>query len=110
MSAQQSKMAEENIYECEVRILKKDRATGEKYHDWKIVPVRDAIIDEVAKNDVRCKGCHGRVKLLNKYGDVGNAPHAVHHSRQDSSYCELGFYFRQAKDGRKPHLSNMAVQ
>jgi hypothetical protein len=103
-------MNEEKIYECEIRILKKDPATRENYYDWKIVPVRDAIEAKVSKTDVRCKGCHGRVKLLNQYGDVGNAPHAVHHSKQDSGYCEWGIYFRQAKDGREPQLSRMPVE
>jgi len=93
-----------------VRILKKNPVTGISFHDWKTVPVRDAIERETSKKDVRCKGCHGRVKLLSKHVDVGNAPHAVHHSRQDSSYCPLGFYFKQAKDGREPRLSLMPVK
>ena len=101
---------EEKIYECELRILKKDIATEQKYHGWKVVPVRDAIESKAASEDVRCKACHGRVKLLNQYGNIGNAPHAVHHSRQDSSYCTLGFYFRQAKDGRESKLSSMPVE
>lgn len=103
-------MDEERIYECEIRILKKDLASGEKYYGWKIVPVREAIESKPGREDVRCKYCHGRVKLLNQYGNIGNAPHAVHHSRQDSGYCELGFYFRQAKDVRKPKLSQMPVE
>jgi hypothetical protein len=100
---------EERIYECEIRSLKKNPVTKENYYDWKIVPARDAIEAKISKEDVRCKGCHGRVKLLNQYGNVGNAPHAVHYSRQDSSYCTLGFYFRQAKDGRLARLSLMPV-
>jgi hypothetical protein len=93
-----------------MRILKKDLATGEKFYGWKVVPVREAIESKLGAGDVRCKWCHGRVKLLNQYGDIGNAPHAVHHSRQDSSYCELGFYFRTAKDGRHSRLSQMPVK
>ena len=103
-------MNEENIYECEIRLLKKNLATGERYYDWKVVPVREAIESSPRREDVRCMSCHGRVKLLNQYGNTGNAPHAVHHSRQDSSYCELGFYFRQAKDGRMAKLSGMPVE
>ncbi len=103
-------MNEERIYECEIRILKRDFTTGNNYHGWKIVPVREAIENKPAPKDVRCKSCHGRVKLLNQYGNIGNAPHAVHHSRQDSGHCELGFYFRQAKDGREPKLSSMPVE
>jgi hypothetical protein len=102
--------SEEHIYECEIRILKKHPTTGEKYHDWKVVPVREAIESSVSREDVRCKSCHGRVKLLNQYGDIGNAPHAVHHSKQDSAYCEWGFYYRQAKDGRQAQLSTMPVE
>jgi hypothetical protein len=98
---------EERIYECEIRILKKNITTGEKYWEWKTVPVRQAIEEKVSREDVRCKSCHGWVKLLNQYSGIGNAPHAVHHSRQDSSYCTLGFYFRQAKDGRTSQLSKM---
>jgi hypothetical protein len=68
---------EERIYECEIRILKKNPVTKENYYDWKIVPAREAIEAKISTEDVRCKGCHGRVKLLNQYGNVGNAPHAV---------------------------------
>lgn len=100
----------EKIYECEMRILRKNLATGQNYYDWKVVPVREAIESKPGQEDVRCKACHGRVKLLNQYGNVGNSPHAVHYSRQDSSYCTLGFYFRQAKDGRKPVLSRLPVE
>jgi CHASE3 domain sensor protein len=57
-------MSEENIYECEIRILKKNLATGENYYGWKVVPVREAIENKISKEDVRCKGCHGRIKLL----------------------------------------------
>lgn len=102
-------MSGDRIYECEIRILKKNLTTGQNFYDWKVVPVRDAIAAKVLKKDVRCKACHGSVKLLNQYGNVGNAPHAVHHSRQDSSYCPLGFYFRQALHGRQPRLSSMPV-
>lgn len=97
----------EKIYECEIKVLKKHLATGAKYYDWKVVPLRAAIESNAAATDVRCKACHGRVKLLNRHGDAGSAPHAVHHSRQDSSYCEMGFYFRRAQDGRQPQLSSM---
>ena len=103
-------MDEEKIYECELRILKKNLATGQNYYDWKAVPVREAIESNSGQRDVRCRACHGRVKLLNQHGNTGNAPHAVHYSRQDSSYCELGFYFRQAKDGRQPELSSLPVE
>jgi hypothetical protein len=103
-------MSEENIYECEIRILKKNLATGENYDGWKVVPVREAIESKLGKEDVRCKGCHGKIKLLNQYGTVGNAPHAVHYSKQDSSYCTLGFYFRQAKDGRLARPSLMPIE
>jgi hypothetical protein len=64
-------MSEENIYECEIRILKKNLATGENYDGWKVVPVREAIESKLGKEDVRCKGCHGKIKLLNQYGTVG---------------------------------------
>src|SRR5437762_4832847 len=102
-------MQEEKIYECEIRVLKKNPSTDEKYRDWKAVPVRDAIAAQVSNDDVRCKACHGRVKLLNQYGSGGNAPHAVHKSKQDSSYCPLGFYYKQARDGRQTQLSLMPV-
>ena len=103
-------MEEEKIYECELRILKRDSATNRNYYDWKIVPVRQAIESKPGPEEVRCKACHGRVKLLNQYGNIGNAPHAVHYSKQDSSYCELGFHFRLSKDGREPKLSSMPVE
>ncbi len=103
-------MNEEKIYECAIRVLMKNQSTGEKYYGWKVEPVRKALEKNLRGDDVRCKACYGRIKLLNQYGNIGNAPHAVHHSRQDSSYCALGFYFRQAKDGRHARLSLMPVE
>jgi len=56
-------------------------------------------------NELRCKDCHGALKLQGKLLLDEAAPHVVHKSRQDSEYCPAGIYFRLSKDGRLPRLS-----
>jgi hypothetical protein len=98
-------MPEEQIYECEIKKL--FRRDGQNRWEWKVVPVREAI--EAKTAEVRCKHCHGRVKLLDKHISKSPAPHAVHNSRQDSEHCIAGFYFRQ-HTGREPRLSLQPIE
>ncbi len=90
---------EERIYTCEVRFRRK-LPDGTYAWGWKEKPVEEVI---AAKDEVyRCKSCFGAVRLNR---GPNPAAHAVHKSRQDSEYCELGFYFRTARDGRLPRKS-----
>lgn len=99
-------MGKENIYECEVERRKK---VGDSYEFfWKVKPVVEAIADEDSK--FRCKDCHGEVKLFRKHVAHAAAPHIEHKYRSDSEYCPAGMYFRDAKDGRLPKLSDRPVK
>ena len=73
--------SEEKIYTCEVkRLFIRD---GNKVWDWKIVNVADAIRD--GDSVVRCKDCHGTVRVHGRHVAHGPAPHVEHLSRQDRS-------------------------
>jgi hypothetical protein len=97
--------AGEQIYECEVKRL--HVLDGKKQWRWVKKAVREAISE--ADAEVRCKDCHGAVKVHGKHVLHGPAPHVEHKSRQDSEYCPSGMYFRLARDGRQPKLSKNPV-
>jgi hypothetical protein len=95
----------EKIYECEVKVLfKRD---GEKYTQWVVRSVADAILG--GATEFRCKDCRGAVRLHGKHVAQGPAPHVEHKSREDSEYCPAGMYFRQ-NPGRTPRLSRTPVE
>ena len=96
----------EKIYECEVK-RRRVSARGGYEPFWKVKEVAEALID--GDTEFRCKECHGGVKLFRKRVANGAAPHAEHLSRQDSEYCPMGMYFRQATDGRTARLSEAPV-
>jgi hypothetical protein len=94
-----SAAADERIYTCEVR-FKRKLTNGEYDWGWREKPVEEVIS---AKDEVyRCKDCKGAVRL--NRGPNPSA-HAVHKSRQDSEYCQSGFYFKTSTDGREPRPS-----
>src|SRR5262249_1363771 len=87
---------EDRIYACEVkRSFIRD---GQKIRDWKRVPVAEAL--SAQREDVRCAECHGAVRLHGRNVAHGPAPHAEHRSREDSEFCRVGHYFRQAATER----------
>ena len=96
----------DNIYECEVK-RRRVAARGGYEPFWKVKNVTEALVD--GDTEFRCKECHGAVKLVKQRVATGPASHAEHVSRQDSEYCPMGIYFRQATDGREPRLSEAPV-
>lgn len=96
---------EEKIYECEAKKLV--IRNGIKVREWKALPVREVIEENLS--EYRCKACHGRVRLHGKHIKNGPAPHAEHLSKQDSEYCPMGIYFRKTP-GRQPRLSLQPVE
>jgi hypothetical protein len=95
----------EKIYECEVKVLfKKD---GEKYTEWRVRPVAEAILK--GATEFRCKDCYGAVRLHKRHVEHGPAPHVEHKRREDSEFCPAGMYFRQ-HPGRMPRLSQNPVE
>ena len=100
------KIQKEKIYDCEVK--RKRIIDGTRSTFWKVKSVREALED----NDVelRCKDCHGDVKLLKRQVDHAPAPHVEHKLRQDSEYCPAGVYFQAATDNREPRFSEFPVE
>jgi hypothetical protein len=93
----------EKIYECEVKRLFRKGKFSKEWR-WMVKPVPEAISSADAK--LRCRYCHGALKLQSKLLADNPSPHVVHKSRQDSEYCPAGMYFLLAKDGRLPRLSS----
>jgi hypothetical protein len=61
----------EKIYRCEVKKL--FLRNGEKVWEWVVAEVADAIRAEATQ--VRCKDCHGAVRLHGRHVDHGPAPY-----------------------------------
>lgn len=96
---------DEKIYECEAKKL--FLRNGRKRWEWVVVAVKDGLA--LKADFVRCKDCHGKVRLHDKKVEAGPAPHAEHRSRADSEYCPAGMYFRQ-NPGRASQLSQSPVE
>ena len=95
------------LYECEVAI-RQFVAKGEYKRAWKVKSVSAAITD--GDELIRCKDCHGKVRLHGRNVSHGPTPHAEHRSRSDSEYCRSGHYFRQAEDERAHQMSRFPVE
>ena len=96
----------EKIYDCEVK-RRRVAATGGYEPFWKVKSVHDAITD--TDTELRCKDCHGEVKILGKNSKSGGKPYVEHKVQADSEYCANGVLFRKATDGREPKLSEKPV-
>ena len=98
---------ETKLYECEVK-RRRVRAGGGYESFWKLKTVGEAVVD--SDTEFRCKNCFGEVKLFRSFKAGGAGPHVEHKRRSDSEYCIAGMYFRSAKDGRQPRLSEHPVR
>ncbi len=96
----------DNIYEVDVA-FRKMVSKGVYERAWKVKQVAEAIANQ--DELLRCKDCHGAVRLHGKHVSHGPTPHAEHRSRADSEYCRAGHYFRQAKDGREHRMSGSPI-
>ena len=97
----------ETIYKCEVA-FRKLITKGEYERSWKTKSVADAITE--GDDLVRCKDCHGKIRLHGRHVIHGPVPHAEHTLREDSEYCRAGHHFRQSNDGRAHRISNFPVE
>ncbi len=68
---------------------------GEYAKAWKLKSVVEAIANK--DHVLRCKDCHGGIRLHDRNIEHGPKPHAEHLVREDSEYCLAGHYFRRAK-------------
>lgn len=79
------------MYRCEYKKLFKD-ADGKKERRW---DERD-VAGLVSGTDpfVRCKWCHGAVRVHVRQVPDGPAHHVEHLRREDSENCQGGAYFK----------------
>ena len=54
-------MSEEKIYHCEARVRMLPVTGGDYRLEWMSKPVRESL--EKSKGEIRCKECHGAVRL-----------------------------------------------
>lgn len=102
-----TKIAEQKMYECEVK-RRKLKASGSGYEPfWKVKLVSEAVVD--GDTEFRCKECRGSVTLHKRNTANGPTPHVEHKLKRDSEYCSLGLYFLQANDGRETRISASPV-
>ena len=66
---------------------------GMKVEDWKEVGV-SILTSGAAKGQIRCKHCHGAVRVHKRQKLDGPVDHVEHLSRQDSERCKGGVYFK----------------
>ena len=83
-------MPDDLMTRCERRTLY--RFNGVEEWQWKEILVAEAI-GSSGKN-IRCKHCHGAVRIHQQQVDHGPQDHVEHLSRQDSENCRGGHYFK----------------
>ena len=70
---------------------KNRKVDGKKFLDWFDAYVKD--VPKESKPAVRCKYCHGAVRIHRQLVEHGPADHVEHLSRQDSERCQGGIHF-----------------
>jgi hypothetical protein len=75
------------MYECETKVLFKEG-------DVKVSRWTARGVAKVSKGDaVRCRHCHGAVRIHRQNVEHGPADHVEHLEREDSENCLGGHYF-----------------
>lgn len=98
----------EKFTNCEVK-RRRLRSNGPGYEPfWKVKTVVDAIDD--GDTELRCKDCHGPLKLVKRHTAAGTVAHVEHKDRADAAYCSGTAQFTEATDGRTARLSAKPVQ
>ena len=64
---------------------------GEYVKQWREVSV--SMLTSGNKNDIRCRHCHGAVRVHKQQVEHGPTDHVEHLHRQDSENCLGGFHF-----------------
>lgn len=80
----------DDMYECEVKKLFK--LNGVNTWQWKAVPVT-SLGGTPKDGGIRCRHCHGRVRVHKQGVAHGPADHVEHLRRADSESCLGGHYF-----------------
>ena len=82
-------MPNDQMFECEQR--KEFRRPEGDVWQWTVVAVEQAL--EVPRDRLRCRHCHGAIRLHGRNVPHGPRPHAEHRLKQDSEHCPGGIYF-----------------
>lgn len=78
------------MVECQQKKLR--MVQGRKQLDWFDAQVKDIPLE--SHPVVRCKYCHGAVRVHRQHVAHGPVDHVEHLSRQDSEGCMGGFHFQ----------------
>lgn len=74
------------LLECDVRVpVMRD---GKKIREWRTKPVTAA--KGADRADIRCKHCHGRVRIHEQKDPQGPADHVEHLDSDDTKHCRAG--------------------
>lgn len=82
-----------DMYECEVK--KPFKLAGTNTWLWKTVAVA-SLGSTPQDGGIRCRHCHGRVRVHKQQVAHGPADHVEHLRRQDSENCLGGHHFKGA--------------
>jgi len=80
----------DQMYQCEQKKLFK--VSGVK--EWRWVEREVSGLPSGRDKGIRCKHCHGEVRVHVKKAENGPADHVEHLRREDSEHCQGGFYFK----------------
>ena len=76
--------------ECEVKTLFK--VGGQREYRWTVKPV-SSLPTSGARKDIRCRHCHGRVRVHKQQVAGGPTDHVEHLSHDDTVRCRAGSNF-----------------
>jgi hypothetical protein len=83
-------MPHDLMTECETKKLY--IINGDKVHKWVATPV--SVLESGPSKTIRCKHCHGEIRIHKRQIEHGPADHAEHRSRADSEFCIGGVYYK----------------
>jgi hypothetical protein len=79
------------MYECEVK--RPFKRNGVKTMEWTEVSV-SSLGSTPVQGGIRCRHCHGAVRVHKQRVPNGPADHVEHLMRQDSENCRGGVHFK----------------
>jgi hypothetical protein len=87
-------MARDQMYQCEQKkphlILDENKKpTGARKMEWALIEASEATL----LKEMRCRHCHGAVRLHKKSKTNGPQDHVEHKTREDSERCQGGMHF-----------------
>lgn len=88
-----------DMYECEVKVPFVENGT--KVLRWKVKPV--TALTSGVQRGIRCKHCHGEVRVHKQQIAEGPEDHVEHTSRDDAQHCPGSPLFRgSARRSQQP--------